>query len=259
MLSHGRSTSHLTRKGTRARNERLVVPGVSRALSGSLGNHDHSQGVGDLFGVSFVVETIDQRVIHSVRESAIASARGIPSGAERSSFAAQVEEPAVVDDVVAEVVYHACKSSLFAMTVSASRARKLINSGCVAYLATVVETQKELPALGDIPVVREFPNKFLVELSGLPPDREIKFVIDLVPGTVPISKAPYRMAPAKLKELKAQLQDLLDKGFVKPSVSPWGAPVLFVKKKDATFWLCVDYRELDKKAPKRQKEKLGKS
>nr|CAD1829299.1 unnamed protein product [Ananas comosus var. bracteatus] len=96
-----------------------------------------------------------------------------------------------------EFVYRGCKSSLFALTVSTTRARKLISSGCVAYLATVVETQKELPALCDIPVVREFPDVFPAELPGLPPDREIEFVIDLIPGTAPISKAPYRMAPAE--------------------------------------------------------------
>nr|CAD1840547.1 unnamed protein product [Ananas comosus var. bracteatus] len=80
----------------------------------------------------------------------------------------------------------------------------------------------------------------------MPPDREIEFVVDLAPGTTPILKAPYRMAPAELKELRAQLQYLLDKGFIRPSVSPWGAPVLFVKKKDGSLPLCVDYRELNK-------------
>ena len=74
----------------------------------------------------------------------------------------------------------------------------------------------------------------------------MEFTIELVPGTAPISKAPYRMAPVELKELKEQLQDLLDKGFIKPSVSPWGAPVLFVKKKDGSMHLCIDYRELNK-------------
>ena len=66
------------------------------------------------------------------------------------------------------------------------------------------------------------------------------------PGTTPISQAPYRMAPAELKELKIQLQELLDKGYIRPSVSPWGAPVLFVKKKDGTMRLCIDYRQLNK-------------
>jgi hypothetical protein len=87
---------------------------------------------------------------------------------------------------------------------------------------------------------------FPEELLGIPPDREIEFTIDLLPNTAPISKAPYRMAPLELKELKDQLQELLDKGFIRPSVSPWGALVLFVKKKDGSMRLCIDYRELNK-------------
>ena len=79
----------------------------------------------------------------------------------------------------------------------------------------------------------------------MPPTREIDFTIELLPGTTPISIAPYRMAPAELGELKTQLQDLLDKGFVRPSVSPWGAPVLFVKKKDNSMRMCIDYRKLN--------------
>ncbi|RVW84176.1 Retrovirus-related Pol polyprotein from transposon 17.6, partial [Vitis vinifera] len=100
--------------------------------------------------------------------------------------------------------------------------------------------------LEDIPIVREYPDVFPEDLPGLPPEREVEFTIDLVPGTGPMSKAPYRMAPVELKELKVQLQELLDKGFIRPSVSPWGAPVLFVKKKDGSMRLCIDYRELNK-------------
>ncbi|KAL4016296.1 hypothetical protein IC575_023944 [Cucumis melo] len=101
-------------------------------------------------------------------------------------------------------------------------------------------------SLSSEPVVRDYPDVFPEELPGLPPHREVEFAIELEPGTVPISRAPYRMAPAELKELKVQLQELLDKGFIRPSVSPWGAPVLFVKKKDGSMRLCIDYRELNK-------------
>ena len=99
--------------------------------------------------------------------------------------------------------------------------------------------------VGDIPVAREFPDVFPKDLPGLPPVREIDFSIELLPGTMPISQAPYRMAPAELKELKTQLQELVDKGFIRPSMSPWGAPVLFVKKKDGVIRLCIDYRKLN--------------
>ncbi|KAL0544935.1 hypothetical protein IC582_020065 [Cucumis melo] len=109
---------------------------------------------------------------------------------------------------------------------------------------------KSLPqvdvSLSSEPVVRDYPDVFPEELPGLPPHREVEFAIELEPGTVPISRAPYRMAPAELKELKVQLQELLDKGFIRPSVSPWGAPVLFVKKKDGSMRLCIYYRELNK-------------
>ena len=80
----------------------------------------------------------------------------------------------------------------------------------------------------------------------MPPRRDIDFSIDLVPGSVPISKAPYRLNILELQELKAQLQELIDKKYIRPSVSPWGAPVLFVKKKDGTLRLCIDYRQLNK-------------
>jgi hypothetical protein len=130
--------------------------------------------------------------------------------------------------------------------ISAVKARKLLWTGCEGFLAAVVEQGRKGPVVDDIPVVKDFPDVFPEELPGLPPDREVEFVIELTPGTAPISKAPYRMAPAELRELKEQLQDLLDKGFIRPSASPWGAPVLFVKKKDGSMRLCIDYRELNK-------------
>lgn len=100
--------------------------------------------------------------------------------------------------------------------------------------------------LQNIPVVRDVPEVFLEDLSRLPHNQEIEFSIDLVHGYALISKAPYRIAPSEFRELKVQLQELLDKRFVRPSVSPWGALVLFVKKKDCSIRLCIDYRELNK-------------
>ena len=126
--------------------------------------------------------------------------------------------------------------------ISGLKIARLLNGGCEGYLASVVvEPEEQRPMLEDIPVVNEFLEVFSKELPGLPPDREIEFKIDLIPGTAPISKAPYRMAPSELKELKSQLQELLDKGYIRPSHSPWGAPVLFVKKKDGSMRMCIDY------------------
>ncbi|GJR18027.1 putative reverse transcriptase domain-containing protein [Tanacetum coccineum] len=98
----------------------------------------------------------------------------------------------------------------------------------------------------EIVVVRDFPEVFPDDLSGLPPVREIEFRIELVPGAMPVAKSPYRLAPSELEELSGQLKELQDKGFIRPSSSPWGAPVLFVKKKDGSFRMCIDYRELNK-------------
>ncbi|GJT49487.1 putative reverse transcriptase domain-containing protein [Tanacetum coccineum] len=102
------------------------------------------------------------------------------------------------------------------------------------------------PKLSEIPVVRDFVDVFLEDLLGLPPQRQVEFRIDLVPGATPVTKSPYRLAPSEMQELSGQLQELQDKSFIRPSHSPWGAPVLFVKKKDGSFRMCIDYRELNK-------------
>ncbi|GKA15750.1 putative reverse transcriptase domain-containing protein [Tanacetum coccineum] len=94
--------------------------------------------------------------------------------------------------------------------------------------------------------VREFPEVFPENLPSLPPVRQVEFQIDLIPGATPVARAPYRLAPSKMQELSNQLQELADRGFIRPSTSPWGAPVLFVKKKDGSFRMCIDYRELNK-------------
>ena len=100
----------------------------------------------------------------------------------------------------------------------------------------------EAPSITQIPIVNEFLDMFSDESSGMPPDKKREFCIDLVCDTQPMFVPPYRMAPAKQREIKEQLQKLLDKGFICPSTSPKGAMVLFVKKKDGSLMLCVDYR-----------------
>ncbi|GJR36802.1 putative reverse transcriptase domain-containing protein [Tanacetum coccineum] len=108
------------------------------------------------------------------------------------------------------------------------------------------EDKSEEKRLEDVPILRDFPKVFPEDFPGLPPTRQVEFRIDLVPGVAPVARAPYRLAPSKMKELSEQLKELSDKGFIRPSSSPWGAPVLFVKKKDGSFWMCIDYRELNK-------------
>ncbi|KAL5828810.1 hypothetical protein ACOSQ3_018278 [Xanthoceras sorbifolium] len=145
-----------------------------------------------------------------------------------------------------EVIMVGDRRDYLSNVISATTAQTLIRKGCEAYLAHVVDLQRVESSLQNIPTVYDFQDVFPEELPELPPEREVEFVIDVIPGTIPVSIPPYRMAPAELKELKIQLQELLEKGFIRPSVSPWGAPVLFVKKKDGSMRLCIDYRQLNK-------------
>ncbi|KAK8976607.1 hypothetical protein V6N11_057207 [Hibiscus sabdariffa] len=130
--------------------------------------------------------------------------------------------------------------------VSVLTADRMIRKGYEVFIATILNTKGSLSQIEEIQTVREFPDVFPEELPGLPPDRDVEFEIETYPGSAPVSMAPYRMAPKELKELKVQLQELLDRGFIRPSSSPWGAPVLFVKKKDGSLRLCIDYRKLNK-------------
>ncbi|GKG24561.1 hypothetical protein Tco_0395189, partial [Tanacetum coccineum] len=125
-------------------------------------------------------------------------------------------------------------------------ANQLMDKKVQGYAARSAEDKSEERLLEDVPIIREFPEVFLEDLPGLPPARQVEFQIDLVPGAAPVARAPYRFALAKMQDLSTQLQELSDKGFIRPSSSPWGAPVLFVKKKDGSFWICIDYRELNK-------------
>ncbi|KAA3470561.1 DNA/RNA polymerases superfamily protein [Gossypium australe] len=136
-------------------------------------------------------------------------------------------------------------SALF-NAVSVMEAFKLVRKGHIAYLVYIFNSLVSSPKFEEIPVVREYPYVFPEELLGLPLEREVEFAIEVVPGTTLVSITPYQMALTMLKGLKTQLQELLDKGFTSPSVSLWGALVLFVKKKVRYLWLCIDYRQLNK-------------
>ncbi|XP_071933786.1 uncharacterized protein [Coffea arabica] len=124
--------------------------------------------------------------------------------------------------------------------ISGVRARKMLYRGAQGFLAFLINAPSDQVKLEEVPAVREFPDVFPEELKTLPPEREVEFKIDLVPGMAPISKTPYRMAPAELKELKIQLQDLLERGFVRESDSPWGAPRVFKKYLDLFAVVFID-------------------
>ncbi|WRX27657.1 Reverse transcriptase [Theobroma cacao] len=145
-----------------------------------------------------------------------------------------------------EVVFTGTRRVLPFGVISALKALKLVRKGYSAYLAHLIDISREEPKLENVPVVSDFSDVFLDELSRLSPDRELEFTIDLFSGTAPISIPPYRMVLAELKELKVQLKELVDKGFIRPSTSSCGALVLFAKKKDGTLRLCIDYRQLNK-------------
>ncbi|WMV40557.1 hypothetical protein MTR67_033942 [Solanum verrucosum] len=134
----------------------------------------------------------------------------------------------------------------FLLPGKATVAGKLVGQGCLAYLDHIWDIEVESPSIESILVVLEFREVFPNDLPGMPSDRHIDFYIDLELGTRPISIPPYCMAPAELRELKAQIQKLLDKGFIRPTSSSWGAPDLFDKKKNGSMRMCIDYRQLNR-------------
>ncbi|GJW72198.1 putative reverse transcriptase domain-containing protein [Tanacetum coccineum] len=133
--------------------------------------------------------------------------------------------------------------------ISSIRMQGYIDKGCQVFLVQMMkkeETEAFEKRIENVPIVRDFLEVFPKDLPGLPPTRQVEFHIELIPGATPVASAPYRLAPAKMKELAEQLKELSDKGFIRPSSSLWGAPILFVKKKDESFRICIDYRELNK-------------
>ena len=140
------------------------------------------------------------------------------------------------------VTFQGDKHSVLPQTVYESRCHGQLAS----WQASITLEDEVRPDL-DLPrVVYEYEDVFRDELPGLPPQKVVDFYIELHPGISPISMTPHRMAPVELQELKVQLQELLDKGFIRPSTSPWGTPVIFPKKKDGTLRLCIDYRQLNR-------------
>ncbi|GJS43161.1 putative reverse transcriptase domain-containing protein [Tanacetum coccineum] len=132
------------------------------------------------------------------------------------------------------------------VVISCIKACKYVERGCHLFLAHVTKKKSKEKRLEDMLIIHDFPEVFPEELPGLPPPRQVEFRIDLVPRVAPVARVTYRLAPSEMRELSVQLQELLEKGFIRPSSSPWGAPVLFVKKKDGSFRMCIDYRELNK-------------
>ncbi|GJT54990.1 putative reverse transcriptase domain-containing protein [Tanacetum coccineum] len=134
--------------------------------------------------------------------------------------------------------------------ISCTKTHKYLLKGHHVFLTHVTTKETEDKSgekrLEDVPIVQDFPEVFPEDLPGLPPTRQVEFQIDLMPGVAPVVRAPYRLALSEMKELSEQLQELSNKGFIRPNSSPWGAPVLFVKKKDRSFRMCIDYRELNK-------------
>jgi hypothetical protein len=141
-----------------------------------------------------------------------------------------------------------CAKRAVRLTTSSGKEMEYVAENLVTDKAAsnrVVLNQLDAASTMEVRTVSEFPDVFPKVLPGMPPDREIEFVIELVPSTAPIFKRPYRMAANQLAELKEQLQELLDKGYIRPSAAPWGAPVIFVPKKDGTQRMHVDYHSLN--------------
>jgi hypothetical protein len=131
--------------------------------------------------------------------------------------------------------------------ISALQVKKCCRKGCPLYAIQVLESiEDDKPSLEDHPILREYKYVFLEEVPGLPPRRDIEFLIELAPRVVLVSRTPYRMSTPELVELKLELKEMMDKGYILPSVSPWGAPTLFVKKNDGTLRLCINYMKLNK-------------
>ena len=129
--------------------------------------------------------------------------------------------------------------------ISFLRAKRMVSKGCLAFLSHLRDDTSKVPSIESILIVCEFVDVFPADLLGMPLNRDIHFCIDLEPETHPISIPPHGMAPAELRELKAQLKELVGKGFIRPITSRWGSIVLFMKKKDGSFQMFIEYKQLN--------------
>nr|GFD08029.1 putative reverse transcriptase domain-containing protein [Tanacetum cinerariifolium] len=134
--------------------------------------------------------------------------------------------------------------------ISCTKTQKYLLKGYPVFLANIttktIKDKSEEKRLENVPIVQDFSEVFPEDLPGLLPTRQVEFQIILIPGAAPVARVPYRLAPFEMKELSDQLQELSDKGFIRPSSSPWGALILFVKNKDGSFQMFIDYREFNK-------------
>ena len=154
----------------------------------------------------------------------------------------------VDDDGISRVIL-GVKRPISLRMISAMQLRRCMQKGCQLFAITISDREEDSegePSLDDFCILQEFADFFPSVLPSRPPPREVDFHIHLVPRVEPVLRAPYRMTTHELNEVKAQLEEILKKGHIRPSVSPWGAPVIFVKKKDGSLRLCIDYRQLNK-------------
>nr|GEW40051.1 putative reverse transcriptase domain-containing protein [Tanacetum cinerariifolium] len=150
----------------------------------------------------------------------------------------------LIDDET--LIIHGDRSKTRLSLMSCIKTKRYISRGCQVFIAQVMKKKSDEKRLENIPVVREFLEVFPEDLPGLPLVFQVEFQINLIPGVALVARAPYRLASSEMQELSDQLQELADRGFIRPSTLPWGAPVLLVKKKDGYFRICIDYRELNK-------------
>ncbi|GJV86194.1 putative reverse transcriptase domain-containing protein [Tanacetum coccineum] len=197
----------------------------------------------------YVIEVVDgkkvevNRIIHDCKlelESSLFSINLIPLG--HGSFDVIMR----MDWLSQHKAVIVCHEKVVKIPMKDGRILRVHRERTVGITKALKSAKEDEPKLSDISVVREFEDVFPEDLSGLPPQRQVEFCIDLVPEATPIAKSPYRLAPLEMQELSGQLQELQDKGFIRPSHSLRGASVLFVKKKDGSLHMCIDYKELNK-------------